>query len=90
MLELLCVSGFKSAKEDLATANQTDAFKNFVDNEEFENYIESFKTLPGYKTYGKQLKEYKNVSCPAQEQLECRGQCIILILSCTLLMDHVL
>ncbi|KAK9917851.1 hypothetical protein WJX75_008963 [Coccomyxa subellipsoidea] len=59
------LSGFKSAKEDLATANQTDAFKNFVDNEEFENYIESFKTLPGYKTYGKQLKEYKNVCLAA-------------------------
>ena len=57
--------GYKNVKQDLANLNQTDSFKNFVDNDQFENFIESFKTLPGYKTYGKALKDYKNVSRPA-------------------------
>ena len=59
-------------KQDLANLDRTDTFKNFVDNEEFENFIESFKTLPGYKTYGKALKDYKDVSQPAQEQTVTR------------------
>ncbi len=55
-------------KQIYASIGQADTFKNFVDNEEFENFIQSFKTLPNYKTYGKALKDYKNVSSPAQER----------------------
>ncbi|BDA44438.1 hypothetical protein COCOBI_05-6220 [Coccomyxa sp. Obi] len=63
------VSGYKNVKQDLYQLDQADAFKNFVDNDEFENFIQSFKTLPGYKVYGKALKDYKNVCLAASAKV---------------------
>ncbi|BDA44439.1 hypothetical protein COCOBI_05-6230 [Coccomyxa sp. Obi] len=63
------VSGYKNVKQDLYQIDQADAFKNFVDNDEFENFIQSFKTLPGYKVYGKALKDYKNVCLAASAKV---------------------
>ncbi len=60
-------------KQNYASIGQADTFKNFVDNEEFENCIQSFKTLPNYKTYGKALKDYKNVSSPAEEHFSMKS-----------------
>ncbi|BDA40428.1 hypothetical protein COCOBI_01-0810 [Coccomyxa sp. Obi] len=55
------VAGYKNIKQDVYQIGEADSFKNFVENEEWENFIQSFKTLSGYKVYGKALKDFKNV-----------------------------
>ncbi|BDA42101.1 hypothetical protein COCOBI_02-9030 [Coccomyxa sp. Obi] len=78
------LSGYKNVKQDLTSLSQADAFKNFVDNNEFENFIQSFKTLPGYQTYGKALTDYKNVLSASgiQNQISSlRGQINNLLLT---------
>lgn len=57
------LSGIAAIKANLEKANQADAFKNFVDNNEWENFIASFKALPGYGINGLALNNYKDV-CP--------------------------
>ncbi|BDA44441.1 hypothetical protein COCOBI_05-6250 [Coccomyxa sp. Obi] len=63
------LSGYKAVKQDVQGIDEADSFKNFVDNDEFENFIQSFKDLPGYATYGKALKDYKNVCLAASAKV---------------------
>ena len=51
----------KNIIADEQKLGQLDRFKSFVDNTEWENYIASFKDLPGYYVYGDALVAYKNV-----------------------------
>ncbi len=51
----------KIAADDVKIA-KAETFKIFVDNTEWDNYIVSFKDLPGYATYSTALIAYKTVS----------------------------
>jgi len=53
----------KIAADDVKTA-QAESFKIFVDNTEWDNFVVSFKDLPGYATYSATLMAYKTVSLP--------------------------
>ena len=51
----------KIAADDVKIA-KAETFKIFVDNTEWDNFIVSFKDLPGYPNYSTALIAYKTVS----------------------------
>lgn len=58
------LSGYSKIAADGRRIGQAESFKIFVDNVEWDNFIVSFKDLPGYATYSTALISYKNVSPP--------------------------
>ena len=56
------LSAYNKIAADDAKIAQAESFKIFVDNSEWDNFIVSFKDLPGYATYSTALTSYKTVS----------------------------
>lgn len=56
------LSAYNKIAGDDAKLAQAESFKIFVDNSDWDNFIVSFKDLPGYATYSTALKSYKSVS----------------------------
>ena len=67
-LEWMCslpgsgLSAYNKIVADDVKIGQAESFKIFVDNTEWDNFIVSFKDLPGYATYNATLMSYKTVS----------------------------
>ena len=56
------LSAYNKIAADDVKIGQAESFKIFVDNTEWDNFIVSFKDLPGYATYSAALMSYKTVS----------------------------
>ena len=56
------LSAYNKIAADEKKIAQAESFKIFVDNSEWDNFVASFKDLPGYATYSASLTAYKTVS----------------------------